>query len=566
MEEKRNLFRAFWILFKGYWKSEEKWKAIGLFAVVIGLNFASVWFLVQINTWYNEFYNALQEYQADSFWYLVGKFTGLAFCYIIIAVYAIYLRQLLQIRWRTWMTKNYLNSWMQNQTYYHLQNSTDNPDQRISEDIGSLVNITLQLIVGFLKQITTLVAFSFVLWELSGEFTFEIGGNEFVIYGYMFWFSVIYSGLGTWLVHKVGKKLIGLEFDQQRYEADFRFSMMRVRENSESIAFYRGEPAELESFFERFKNVIQNFRNLMTKTKHLNFYVNGYGQLAIIVPLILAAPKYFSKEIQLGGLMQTVSAFGRVQDALSYFVDSYATIAGLAAVINRLAGFTEHVEEVQKVENKIEKSSADKLKISDLNISLPTGRQLLNNLALELENKKSLLVVGASGCGKSTLLRTLAGIWDYASGKISLPENSKVMFLPQKPYLPLGTLRRALIYPVAEKNSPSDDKLKSVLKIVELESLTEKLDDVDDWSRILSVGEQQRLAFARVLLSEPNYIFLDEATSALDEPRELEMYDLLKKNLPDATVVSVGHRSTLYQVHDTELKLDGTGNWQVREI
>ena len=566
MEEKRNLFRAFWILFKGYWKSEEKWKAIGLFAVVIGLNFASVWFLVQINTWYNEFYNALQEYQADSFWYLVGKFTGLAFCYIIIAVYAIYLRQLLQIRWRTWMTKNYLNSWMQNQTYYHLQNSTDNPDQRISEDIGSFVNITLQLIVGFLKQITTLVAFSFVLWELSGEFTFEIGGNEFVIYGYMFWFSVIYSGLGTWLVHKVGKKLIGLEFDQQRYEADFRFSMMRVRENSESIAFYRGEPAELESFFERFKNVIQNFRNLMTKTKHLNFYVNGYGQLAIIVPLILAAPKYFSKEIQLGGLMQTVSAFGRVQDALSYFVDSYATIAGLAAVINRLAGFTEHVEEVQKVENKIEKSSADKLKISDLNISLPTGRQLLNNLALELENKKSLLVVGASGCGKSTLLRTLAGIWDYASGKISLPENSKVMFLPQKPYLPLGTLRRALIYPVAEKNSPSDDKLKSVLKIVELESLTEKLDDVDDWSRILSVGEQQRLAFARVLLSEPNYIFLDEATSALDEPRELEMYDLLKKNLPDATVVSVGHRSTLYQVHDTELKLDGTGNWQVREI
>ena len=566
MEEKRNLFRAFWQLFKGYWTSEEKWKAIGLFAVVIGLNFAMVWLLVQINTWYNEFYNALQEYEKASFWPLVGKFTGLAFVYIMIAVYAVYLRQLLQIRWRTWMTKNYLNSWMKNQTYYHLQNSTDNPDQRISEDINSFVNTTLQLIVGFLRQITTLVAFSFVLWELSGEITFEVGGSEFVIYGYMFWFSVIYSGAGTFLVHKVGRKLIGLEFDQQKYEADFRFSMMRVRENSESIAFYRGESSEMESFLDRFKNVIKNFRALMTKTKHLNFYVNGYAQLAVIVPLILAAPKYFSKEIQLGGLMQTVSAFGRVQDALSYFVDSYATIAGLAAVINRLAGFTEHVEEVQKVESKVVKETSSKLEIENLNISLPTGRQLLKNLSLAVENKKSVLVTGASGCGKSTLLRTLAGIWDYATGKISLPENAKVMFLPQKPYLPIGTLRRALIYPAAEVDSPSDEILKSTLELADLKNLTEKLDTADDWSRILSVGEQQRLAFARVLLSKPSYIFLDEATSALDEPRELEMYDLLKKNLPDTTIVSVGHRSTLFQVHDIELNLDGTGNWKVRDI
>lgn len=566
MEEKRNLFRAFWQLFKGYWQSEEKWKAIGLFAVVIGLNFAMVWLLVQINTWYNEFYNSLQEYEKASFWPLVGKFTGLAFIYILIAVYSVYLRQLLQIRWRTWMTKNYLNSWMKNQTYYHLQNSTDNPDQRISEDINSFVNITLQLIVGFLKQITTLVAFSFVLWELSGEFKFEVGETEFVIYGYMFWFSVIYSGLGTYLVHKVGKKLIGLEFEQQKFEADFRFNMMRVRENSESIAFYRGEGSEMESFLDRFKNVIKNFRNLMTKTKHLNFYVNGYAQLAVIVPLILAAPKYFSKEIQLGGLMQTVSAFGRVQDALSYFVDSYATIAGLAAVINRLAGFTEHVEEVQKVESKVEKTSADKFAVDKLNIFLPTGRQLLKNFSAEFENKKSILVTGASGAGKSTLLRTFAGIWDYAEGKISLPENAKVMFLPQKPYLPLGTLRRALIYPAAEVDSPADDKLKATLELVDLKNLADKLDEVDDWSRILSVGEQQRLAFARVILSAPNYIFLDEATSALDEPRELEMYKLLKKNLPDATVVSVGHRSTLFQVHDTQLNLDGAGNWTVREI
>ena len=558
--EKRNLFKAFWQLFKGYWNSEEKWKARGLLAFVIGLNFAMVWFLVQINSWYNEFYNALQEYRSDLFWELVGKFTLLAFCYICIAVYAVYLRQLLEIKWRTWMTNNYLKLWLKNQTYQLTDGATDNPDQRISEDIGSFVSITLQLIIGFLKQLTTLVAFGFVLWELSGAI--NLFGVE--IPGYMFWFSVIYSGIGTILVHMVGRKLIGLQFNQQRYEADFRFSMMRVRENSESIAFYRGEDSEMETFTERFKNVIKNFRALMTKTKHLNFYSVGYSQLAVIVPLILAAPRYFANEIQLGGLMQTISAFGRVQDALSYFVDSYATIANLAAVINRLAGFTEHVEKVQQVESHVTKNFADNLKISGLNISLPTGRELLKNLSLNLSNTKYLLVTGFSGCGKSTLLRTLAGIWAYASGEISLPQNSKVMFLPQKPYLPLGSLRRALIYPAV--NAPTDDKLREILQIADLPALADKLDSEEDWNKILSGGEQQRLAFARILLSKPDYIFLDEATSALDEPRELEMYELLKKYLPSATIISVGHRSTLFQVHDSELKLLGDGTWQVREI
>ena len=564
--EKRNLWRGFWTLFKSYWASEEKWRAIGLLVLVIALNLAMVWFLVQINQWYNEFYNALQEYKSESFWGLVGQFSGLAFCYIVIAVYAVYLRQLLQIRWRTWMTRRYLDSWMAGQTYYRLQDSTDNPDQRISEDINSFVNLTLQLIVGFLRQLTTLAAFSVVLWELSGDFKLELGGTEFVIVGYMFWFSLIYSGVGTILVHKVGRKLIGLEFDQQKYVADFRFSMMRVRENAESIAFYRGETAELEGFSARFKNVIENFRRLMTKTKHLNFYVNGYSQAAVIVPLILAAPRYFRNEIQLGGLMQTISAFGRVQDALSYFVDSYATIASLAAVVNRLAGFTEHVEQVQKISSGVERATAPELTLAELEITLPNGRELLKKLSMTLKNSSALLVTGASGCGKSTLLRTLAGIWAHASGKISLPEKSRVMFLPQKPYLPLGTLRRALVYPLAESEAPPNEKLQEVLRAVDLPNLADKLDVADDWTRILSGGEQQRLAFARVLLTAPDFIFLDEATSALDEPRELEMYRLLKEKLPRATIVSVGHRSTLFDVHDTELKLDGTGGWNLREV
>ena len=562
----KKLFRGFWTLFKGYWSSEEKWKARGLLAFVIALNFAMVYLLVKINEWYNTFYNALQNYEAENFWSLVGQFTALAFVYIFIAVYAVYLRQMLQIKWRTWMTNNYLSVWMENQTYYRLQDSTDNPDQRISEDIGQFVNLTLQLIIGFLRQLTTLAAFGVVLWELSGSFTFEIAGMEIVIAGYMFWFSFIYSGVGTFLAHKVGRKLISLNFDQQKYEADFRFSMMRVRENSESIAFYRGEPAELEGFNLKFSSVIKNYWQLMKKTKHLNFYVNGYAQLAIIVPLILAAPRYFAKEIQLGGLMQTVSAFGRVQDALSYFVDSYDTLASLAAVINRLAGFTEHMGNARKIQSKVTTATAPELKISALSISLPTGRELLKKLSLEIQNSKALLVTGASGCGKSTLLRTLAGIWAYAEGEISLPKEARVMFLPQKPYLPLGTLRRALIYPHAEKDSPPDDKLKRTLQLVDLPALADKLDAADDWSRILSLGEQQRLAFARVLLSAPDYIFLDEATSALDEPREIEMYNLLREQLPDVTIVSVGHRSTLFKLHDVELNLDGTGNYSLRKL
>ena len=560
--ETKKLFRGFWSLFKGYWSSEEKWKARGLIFVVIAMNFAIVWLLVQINSWYNEFYNALQNYEAENFWPLIGQFSALAFVHIIIAVYAVYLRQMLQIKWRTWMTKNYLAAWLEGQTYYKLQDATDNPDQRISEDIGQFVNLTLQLIIGFLRQLTTLAAFGVVLWELSGSIT--IAG--LVIPGYMFWFSFVYSGLGTFFAHKVGRKLISLNFDQQKYEADFRFSMMRVRENSESIAFYRGEASELEGFNLKFSNVIKNYWQLMKKTKHLNFYVNGYAQLAIIVPLLMAAPRYFAKEIQLGGLMQISSAFGRVQDALSFFVDSYDTLANLAAVINRLAGFTEHMEDAQKIQSKVSTATAPELKISALNVSLPTGRELLKKLSLQLQNTKALLVTGASGCGKSTLLRTLAGIWSYASGEISLPSGARVMFLPQKPYLPLGTLRRALIYPVAEKDSPPDDKLKEILQTVDLPALVDKLDTTDDWSRILSLGEQQRLAFARVLLSAPDYIFLDEATSALDEPREIEMYELLREELPKVTVVSVGHRSTLFKLHDVELNLDGTGNYNLRTI
>ena len=435
---KKKAIRTFWHLFRGYWNSEHKWKARGLLAFVIGLNFASVYLLVRINSWYNEFYNALQQYAQESFWPLVGEFTALAFLYIIIAVYAIYLRQMLQIRWRTWMTDTYLAGWMKHQVYYRLQvlgSDTDNPDQRISEDINQFVTLTLQLLLGFLKQLTTLGAFGVVLWNLSGAFTVPLGSHEFVIYGYMFWFSLVYSILGTVGAHLVGRRLIGLNFDQQRYEADFRFNMMRVRENSESVAFYRGEDAEGVGFKERFAHVISNYWQLMKQTKLLNFYVNGYAQLAIIVPLVLAAPRYFGGEMALGGLMQTVSAFGRVQDALSYFVESYDTIAQLAAVVRRLSTFTEHMESAQAVQDGVAHefvaangvagpSGAEPvtgaLTLAALDVALPDGRRLMRDCSVTLPQGSRVLVTGASGAGKSTLLRTLAGIWPYGSGRVTI--------------------------------------------------------------------------------------------------------------------------------------------------
>jgi len=565
---KRGAFRTFWQLFQGYWNSEYKWKARGLLAFVIGLNFFGVYLLVRLNSWYNEFYNALQQYQADQFWPLIGEFTALAMLYIVIAVYAIYLKQMVQIKWRTWLTDQYLSRWLEGQVYYRLQvqgSDTDNPDQRISEDISQFVNLTLQLSIQFLKQMATLGAFAVVLWNLSGAFTVDLGSHEFVIYGYMFWFSLLYSGLGTLGAHIAGRKLIQLNFEQQRFEADFRFNMMRVRENSESIAFYGGENAENKGFHERFAKVISNFWQLMRQTKILNFYVNGYAQLGIIVPIILAAPQYFAGTMALGGLMQTISAFGRVQDALSYFVESYDSIAQLAAVVKRLATFTEHMETAEEVKAGIVRQLGNnQLSVEDLKVQLPDSRTLLSDCSLALPAGSRLLVTGASGCGKSTLLRSLAGIWPYGGGTLKLPGGSNLLFLPQKPYLPLGTLRRALYYPGTAAGS--DDRLKNVLGKVGLEKFTDRLDETDDWSRILSLGEQQRLAFARVLLQKPDWVFLDEATSALDEPREAEMYEMLKAELPHTGVISVGHRSTLFAQHQQELNLMGDGHWQLRGI
>ena len=565
------LSKTAWRLMKSYWKSKEKWRARGLLAGVIALSLGQVYMLVMLNQWNNVFYNALQERDFEVFWPLIGQFSLIAFGYIIMAVYAIYVKQILEIKWRTWMTSRYLDEWMHSQTYYRLQvlggDGVDNPDQRISDDIGMFVNLTLSLFIGLLKQVSTLVAFVVILWQLSGALDIPVGDTVLSVPGYMVFVTLIYSVVGTWLAHKVGRSLIGLNYDQQRYEADFRFSMVRVRENSESIAFYGGEGPEMQNFQERFGMVIRNFWALMKRTKLLNFYVNGYAQLAVIVPILMSAPKYFSGDMQLGGFIQTLSAFGRVQDALSYFVEAYDTIAQYVAVIRRLGGFTGHMEAAENMQASFGFDSRDDINglvLQDVQVELPDGRRLFEGLSLAVPAGKYLLVSGNSGCGKSTLLRALAGIWPYGCGNVSLPSGWRTMFLPQRPYLPLGSLRRAIYYPQPVPEKETAD-LRSLLERFGIGRLADRLDDVDDWSRILSLGEQQRLAFIRILLFRPDIVFLDESTSAMDEQREAEAYDILKELLPEMTVISVGHRSTLFKKHDKRLQLTGSG-WQLSPL
>ena len=571
MNEWKKFLSGIWKLTKGYWNSEDKKRAWLLLITIIALNLTIVYLLVLITNWYNNFYNSLQAYDQDAAFNYMKQFTGLAALYIITAVYQVYLRQMLEINWRRWITDVYLSRWLHHENYYRMQlikSATDNPDQRISDDLKMFTSMTLQLSLGLLKAVVTLISFIAILWHLSGVLTVPTGGGgEIKIYGYMVWAAVAYAFLGTYLTHIIGRPLIKLNFNQQKYEADFRFSLVRLRENSESVAFYGGEGVERETFLKRFHAVVDNFWQIMRRQKRLNGFTSGYGQLAIIFPFVVALPRYFAKEIQLGGLMQISSAFGRVQDALSFFVDAYASLAEWRAVVDRLTSFVEdmeHAEQSRREEGeklRVAVQDSPSLVLSNLTINLPEdGRILLKNFSFQLGAGDSLLVCGPSGIGKSTFLRTLAGLWPYAEGAISLPPKYDALFVPQKPYLPLGTLREAFYYP-EQKGSEAD--LKRALALCRLEGLLTYLDRTEDWSRVLSLGEQQRVAFARVLLKKPGWLFLDEATSALDESIERKMYELLKSELPQTTIVSVGHRSTLNAYHKKKLTIEGAEKWSV---
>lgn len=548
-----------WALVKPYWQSEEKGRAWLLTLVVVGMNLGLVYLLVLLNEWNNAFYNSLQNKDYEAFKIQLQKFAILAFIYIAIAVYQIYLRQLLQIGWRRWLTDAFMADWLANRNYYRLELSnqgTDNPDQRIQEDVNTFTSMTLGLALDLLRSVVTLASFVTILWGLSGAFPVAIGGTEVSIPGYMVWFALLYAIVGTWLAHKLGRPLIGLNYDQQRYEADFRYGLVRLRENAEGVAFYRGEHDERRGLNARFEHVIANFRGLMTCGKRLNWFTNVYDQFATIFPFIVAAPRFFNGSLQLGGLMQTASAFGRVQDALSWFVSAYATLASWKATVDRLTSFHEAIQRVSAAADGITvtEQSPRNITASALDVRLPNGKPLLDGIAAVLPAGSNVLVTGASGIGKSTLFRALAGIWPFGSGQVSMPAQATTMFLPQRPYLPLGSLREVVAYPSGAAGF-SDADIRRALSDCGLEHLTAELDSAQPWSQRLSPGEQQRLAFARVLLNKPDWLFLDEATSALDDALEQRLYGLLRERLPATTLISIAHRPTVASFHALRLRL-----------
>ncbi len=577
----RQFCKRVWALSAPYFKSEDKWKARGLLAAIVLLNLAAVYMLVLLNEWNRVFYDALQNKDAAVFWTQLGRFTYLAFAFIIIAVYRFYLTQLLEVRWRAWMTANYLQRWLADHAFYTLElarfsgndkASADNPDQRIQEDINQFTTFSISLSMGLLNAVVTLVSFVGILWSLSGAFSFTLAGSSYVIPGFMVWMAVLYCVLGSVITHYIGRPQIALNFQQQRYEADFRHHMVRVREYSESIALDKGEGVERSQLDLRFSKVLANYLTLIKKQKNLVWFTNFFGQAAVVFPFIVAAPRFFSGAIQLGELMQISSAFGRVQDSLSWLVDNYSSLAAWRATTDRLTSFEDKIvlaaqqtraqAAINSVATENATAATDVLSANDLNISLPSGKALLSSTTLQASPGDLVLLKGPSGSGKSTLFRAFAGIWPFATGRTHLPPNA--MFIPQRPYFPDGPLRGALAYP-QPASTYSDEALIQALNDALLPLLTSRLDDSDAWSQKLSGGEQQRLAIARVLLKKPKWILADEATASLDEVAEKSLYEKLQAHVQSVHggMVSIAHRPSVAAFHNVQWELvkpdDGTG-------
>jgi vitamin B12/bleomycin/antimicrobial peptide transport system ATP-binding/permease protein len=564
----RSTLATVWRIAAPYFRSEDKLAGRLLLAAVISIELSLVLINVLLNQWNNRFYNALQEKNWEGFVTEIAIFSVLATFYIGLSVYQLYLNQWLQIRWRRWMTSHYLGEWLHSANHYRMQlrgDAADNPDQRITDDVKLFVEQTLSIGVGLLSSIVTLASFVVILWALSATAPLHILGAEFEIPGYLVWGALIYAIFGTALTQWIGSPLVNLDFQQQRFEADFRFNLVRVRENSEQIALLQGESAERQRLSERFGRVVGNWYMIMRRTKRLTAFTSSYAQAAVIFPYILVAPAYFASKIQLGGMMQTASAFSSVQTALSFFVSTYRTLAEWRAVVARLEGFETAIKSAaaEAISTSsigvLSSAGSDNIHLEKLLVKLPNGTPLVSADSFSILGNERTLVIGPSGAGKSTLFRAIAGIWPFGSGSIAIPAKATLMMLPQRPYFPVGSLNAAIVYP-AEVGAFSSDRVRDTLIAVGLPQLASRLDEDAHWNRMLSLGEQQRLGLARAFLHQPQYLFLDEATASLDEASEAALYKLLEKKLPRTTIISIGHRSTLEAFHQRKVVLSREGD------
>ena len=568
MNNIRSTLATVWRIAAPYFRSEDRWAGRGLLAAVIAIELAVVFLTVLFNRWNNVFYNALQERNQAVFTYQIGYFCVLATFWIGLKVYQLYLNQWLQIRWRRWMTARYLGGWLHDANHYRMQllgDAADNPDQRIAEDTQRFVDQTLALGIGLLSAVVTLASFIVILWDLSNDAPLHLFGNDILIPGYLVWGALIYALLGTVLTHLIGWPLVGLNFQQQRFEADFRFNLVRARENAEQIALLHGEPVERTRLLSRFGLVVENWLDIMQRTKKLTAFTATYSQASVIFPYVLIAPAYFAEKIQLGGMMQTASAFSSVQDSLSFFISSYRTIAEWESVVARLSGFETAIASAETRATRadsikvVSSTGSDAIDLRELLVRLPNGSPLVSAESFSLRGNERTLVTGPSGSGKSTLFRAIAGIWPFGTGSIAIPAKATLMMLPQRPYFPVGSLQAAIVYP-AEASAYAPDRVRDALISVGLPKLAPQIDEEAHWNRMLSLGEQQRLGLARALLHAPQYLFLDEATASLDEASEAALYRLVEEKLPATTIVSIGHRSTLEPFHQRNVVLARDGD------
>ena len=551
--------RQFWRVSRDYFHPKHRSRPLLSLMLIVLMTLFGVRLNVVLSFWSNQFFNAMQQLDAKAFWLMMGVFSILATIHVIRSLVNFYLQQAFGIRWRAWLTRRLLDQWLSQQAYYRSRfvlPPSDNPDQRIQQDIETFVDRSMSLAMGMLESVVSLLAFTLILWNLSGALT--LPGVE--IPRAMVFMVYLYVLVATVFALKIGRPLVSLNFLNEQRNANFRYALVRLREYGESIAFYRGEAVERDNLLQRFAGVIGNAWDIVFRSLKFQGFNLAVSQTSVVFPFLVQAPRLFSQQITFGDMMQTATAFSQVGDALSFFRSSYETFAGYRAVIERLAGFVDTIESCEQLPAARIKARHQGFAVDALTVKKPDGALIVENLSLDLATGTALLIRGPSGIGKTTLLRAIAGLWPYQAGQVARPAGNESLFLPQKPYLPLGSLRQCLYYP---QPAPLQDDLPAAetLRQCQLGHLVARLDDEADWSTMLSLGEQQRLAVGRVLLNRPQVVFLDEASSAMDEGLEHAMYRLLRETLPETILVSVGHRSSLAGLHTHALSLSGEGRW-----